>query len=159
MSHRIDIFYLLDSLLKLTWIITYFQTCEHEKLITTFFTRYFPSLSVCHKHLRFCWKLLQTIYLLSRTGKINYHFFSGKKWKNVNLLQPIYIEKYINTHRYIVHLYIDISNAIYRYFQYIDISLPSLWARWVVNLAMTWMFVGLYIRMFHNYSTNLQGVR
>ncbi len=47
--------------LKLTRIITYFQTCDHEKLTTTFFTTYFPSPSVCHKNLRFCWKLLGTI--------------------------------------------------------------------------------------------------
>ncbi len=60
-SHRIDIFYLLDSLSKLTRIITYLQTREHEKLITTFFTGYFPSTSICHKKLRFCWKLLWTI--------------------------------------------------------------------------------------------------
>ncbi len=41
--------------------------------------------------------------------------------KNVNLLQPIYIKKYIDIHRYTVHLYIDISiyrTCIYRYIEH-----------------------------------------
>ncbi len=53
-SHRIDIFYLLDGLSKLTQIITYFRTREHEKLITNFFTGYFPSPFVCYKNSGFC---------------------------------------------------------------------------------------------------------
>ncbi len=47
--HRIDIFYQLDGSSKLTQITTYFQTREHEKLITTFFTEYFPS-NIFHLH-------------------------------------------------------------------------------------------------------------
>ncbi len=121
-SHRIAIFYLLDGLSKLTRIITYFQTGEHEKLITTFFSAYFPSPSVCHKNLRFYLKLLRTIIYSQELKKLIITFFQEKKWKNVNLLQLIYIEKYIDIHRYIVHLYIYIS--IYRT-QYIDISVIS----------------------------------
>ncbi len=60
---------------QLTRIITYFQTCEQEKLITTFSTWYFPSPSVCHKNLRFYWKLLWTII-----------YSLELEWKNVNLL-------------------------------------------------------------------------
>ncbi len=47
-------------------------------------------------------------------------------FRTTNLLQLIYIEKFIDIPRYIVHLYVNISNAIYQYFLYIDISLPSL---------------------------------
>ncbi len=64
-SHRIDVFYLLDGSSELTRIITYYWTHRHEKLITTSFTGYFPSPSVCHKNLRFCWKLLQSIIFFS----------------------------------------------------------------------------------------------
>ncbi len=49
-SPRIDIFYLLDSSSKFTQIITYFRKQKHEKLITTFFTRCFPSPSVRRKN-------------------------------------------------------------------------------------------------------------
>ncbi len=80
-SHRIDIFYLLDGLSKLTRIITYFQTHEHEKLITTFFTRYFPSLSVCHKNWRVCWKLLWTIIYPIELEKLIITCFHKKKKK------------------------------------------------------------------------------
>ncbi len=136
-SYRIDIFYLLDGSSKSTRIITYFQAREHEKWLTIFFTRYFSSPSVCHKNLRFCWKLLWTIIYSLELEKLIITFFR-KKWKNVNLLQPIYIKKYIDIHWYIQHLYIyinisiyrtqyiDILNTIYWYFQYIDTSLPSL---------------------------------
>ncbi len=116
----------LDSSSKMTRIITYFQISKHEKLITTFFTWYFPSPSICHENLRFRWKLLQTIIYSLKLEKLIITFFREKKWKHVNLLQPIYIEKYIDIHGYIVHLYIDINISIYRYFQYTAISLPSL---------------------------------
>ncbi len=44
----------------------------------------------------------------------------------MNLLQPIYIEKYIDIHRYIAHLYIDINISIHQT-QYIDISDTSIY--------------------------------
>ncbi len=37
------------------------------------------------------------------------------------MLRPIYIDKYINTNQYIIHLYIDINILVYQT-QYIDIS-------------------------------------
>ncbi len=77
-SHRIDIFYLLDGLSKLTRIITYFQTHEHEKLMTTFFTGYFPFPSFCHKNLRFRWKLLWTIIYSLELEKLIITFFGRK---------------------------------------------------------------------------------
>ncbi len=118
-SHRINIFYLLDHFSKLTRIIPFFQTRENEKLITTFFIEYFPSPSVCHKNLRFCWKLLRTIiYSLELEKLIISCFSGGKKWKNVNLLQLIYRK----VNRYTP--YIDILNAIYRYFRYIG-AIPT----------------------------------
>ncbi len=107
----------LDGSLKLTHIITYFQTREHEKLITTFFSGYFPYPFVCHKNLRFCLKLLGTIIYSLELEKFIITFFQEKKWKNVNLLQPVYID----IHRHIVHLYIDINIWMYP-MQYIDIS-------------------------------------
>ncbi len=80
-SYQIDIFYRLDSLSKLTQIITYFQTREHEKLITTFFTGYFPSPSVSHKNLRFCWKLLRIIIYSLELEKLIITFFREKNEK------------------------------------------------------------------------------
>ncbi len=85
----------------------------------------FPSPSVCHKNLRFYWKLLRIIIYSLELEKLIITFFR-KKMKNKNLLHPIYIEKYINIHRYIVNLHINISNIIYWYFRYINILLPSL---------------------------------
>ncbi len=74
----------------------YFQTHEHEKLTTTFFTEYFPSRSVCYKNLRFCWKLLRTIICPLELQKLIITFFQEKNEKNVNLLQPLYISKNIS---------------------------------------------------------------
>ncbi len=120
----------------MTRIITYVQTHEHEKLTTTFFTEYFPSPSVCHKN-KILLKIIANHYLFFELEKLIITFFSGKKMKNVNLLQPKYIEKYIDIHRYIVHLYIDISNAIYRYFRYI-VAIPSDSMHSLGGLQMFW---------------------
>ncbi len=74
-------------------------------------TGYLPSLSVCHKNLRFCWKLLWTIMYSLELEKLIIIFFR-KKMKNVNLLQPIYIKKYIYIHRYKRNILIF---SLYRY--------------------------------------------
>ncbi len=57
---------------------TYFQTHENLKLMTPFFTGYFPSPSICHKNFRFYWKLLR-IYSY-KLEKLIITFF-GKKMK------------------------------------------------------------------------------
>ncbi len=80
-SHPIDIFYLLDGSSKLTRIITYFPICEHEKLRTTFFTRYFPFPSFYHKNLRFYLKLLRTIIYSLELEKLIITFFQEKNEK------------------------------------------------------------------------------
>ncbi len=125
MSHWINICYLLDGLSKLMRIITYFQTREHEKLITTFFIGYFPSPFVCHKNLRFYWKLLWTIIYSLKLEKLKITFFSRKKKEKMwicymdtywNIYQYISIYR-TPIHPYIVHLYIDILytyTSIYR---------------------------------------------
>ncbi len=96
-SHRIDIFYLLDGTSKLTRIITYFQTRKHEKVITIFITRYFPSPSVCHKNLKFCWKLLQTIIYSLELEKLIITFFQGKK---MNKCEFVTTDIYWKIYRY-----------------------------------------------------------
>ncbi len=117
-SHRINIFYPLNGSLKLIRIVTHFQTREHEKLITTFFTGYFPSPSACHKNLRFCWKLLRTIIYPLEMEKLIITFFR-KKCEFVTT--DIYRKIYRYTLIYTTPIYL--SNAIY---WYIDISVPSL---------------------------------
>ncbi len=114
-SHRIDIFYLLDSSSKLTRIISYFQTRGHEKLITTFFTRYFPSPSICHENLRFCWKLLRTIIYFLELEKLIITFFRKKMKKcefvNIDIYWKIYryIERNISI--YHCHSYLRLNAA------------------------------------------------
>ncbi len=51
--------------------------------------------------------------------------FSKNICKYKQMLQTIYIDKYIDTNRYILYFYIVINISLYRP-QYIDISLPSL---------------------------------
>ncbi len=58
-----------------------FQTRQHEKLITTFFNGYFPSPSVYHKNLRFCWRLLRTIMYSLELEKLIITFFRKKMKK------------------------------------------------------------------------------
>ncbi len=122
-SHRIDIFYLLNSWSRLTLIITYFQTCEHEKWITTFFSGYFPSPSICHKNFRFCWKLLWSIIYFLKLEKLRITFFQGKVEKCEFVTTDIYRYTTDISYTYVsIYLtqYIDIFDI------YIDISLPSL---------------------------------
>ncbi len=90
--------YLLDGLSKLTRITTYFQTCKHEKLITTFFTRYFPSPSVCHKNITFCWKLLQTVIFSLELEILIIPFFRERKIYQYTPIYctPIYIHRVIH---------------------------------------------------------------
>ncbi len=97
----------------MTQIITYFQTREHEKLIITFFTRCFPSPSVCHKNLRFCWKLLRTIIYSLELEKLTITFFQ-EKMKKCEFL-PIDISKNISIYADISYTYIPIQ--IYRYIE------------------------------------------
>ncbi len=118
----------MDGSSKLTRIIIYFQIRGHGKLITTFFTGYFLSPSVCRKNLKFCWKLLWTIIYFLELEKLIIVFFFRKKLKKCEFVTS---EIYIDIHRYIVHIYIDISNAIYQYFWYIDIPLPYRYFRYI----------------------------
>ncbi len=112
-----DIFYLLESSSKLTWIITCFQTSKHEKLIITFFTRYFPFLSICRRNLRSCWKLLRAIiYFLELEKLIITSFFLEKKWK-MWIGYNLYILKNVSIYTDISYTYISIYRT-----QYIDIS-------------------------------------
>ncbi len=92
-SHCIDIFYLLDGSSKLTRIITYFQNMITRKINNHFFY-WILSISIhLLQKLKVLMKIIANHDLFSRTGKINNHLFSGKKWKNMNWLQPIYIQK------------------------------------------------------------------
>ncbi len=108
-----------DGSSKLTLIINCFQTREHEKLITTFFTGYFPSPPVCYKNSNLCWKLLWTIICSLELEKLIIIYFKKKMKKCEFVTTDTYISKYTD----ISYTYISISNAIYRYFQNIDISL------------------------------------
>ncbi len=75
------------------------------------------------------------------TGKINNYFFSGKKWKNVNLLQPIYRKIYRYTpiyqtpiYRYInISIYITRNISIFPIYRYIG-AIPN---SQVANVALT----------------------
>ncbi len=61
--------------------------------LTTFFTGYFLSPSVCHKNLRFCWKLLRTnIYYLELEKLIIdiSQSFSKKLCKHENWVKDLY---------------------------------------------------------------------
>ncbi len=49
--------------------------------IITFFIGYFPSPSVCHKSLMFCWKLLRTINYSLKQEKLIITFFQEKNEK------------------------------------------------------------------------------
>ncbi len=56
--------------------------------------------------------------------------------KNVNMLQQIYIDIYTDkSYTYISIKKINIANAIYQYFRYIDILFPSL--SWWRNVKAT----------------------
>ncbi len=78
-------------------------------------------------------KIIVYHYLFSRTGKINNHFFQEKKnekmwicYNRYNILKNISIYTdisytYISIYR---TQYIDISNAIYRYFRYL-VAIPT----------------------------------
>ncbi len=88
-------------------------------LITAFFTGYFPSPSICHKNLRFCWKSLQTIICSLKHEKLIISFFR-KKNEKMRFCYNWYLSKNISIYTDISYTYIDISNTIYRYFRYID---------------------------------------
>ncbi len=58
-----------------------FSNTRTWKINNYFFTRYFPSTSVCHTNSRFCWKLLRTIIHSLDLEKLIITFFQEKNEK------------------------------------------------------------------------------
>ncbi len=113
----------LDSSSKLTRIITYFQTREYEKLITTFFIEYFPSPSICHKTLRFSWKLLRTIIHSLELEKLIINFFMKKsEFVTIDIYRKIYW--YTMIYRTPIYRYIESNISIFPIYRHI-VAIPS----------------------------------
>ncbi len=80
------------------------NTQTWKKLITTFFTGYFPSPSICHKNLKFCWKLLRTIIYSLELEKLIITFFRKKMEKCEFVTADIYWKIYSYTPIYRTHI-------------------------------------------------------
>ncbi len=93
---RIELIFSICWTVRQNWYesLPVFKIREHEKLITTFFTGYFTSPFVCHKNLRFCWKLWQTITYSLELEKLIITFFKKKMQKCEFVTTDIYWKIY-----------------------------------------------------------------
>ncbi len=103
-----------------------FSNTRTWKINNHFFHQYFPSPSVCHKNLRFCWELLRTIIYSFELEKLII-LFLGKKMKKCKfVLTDIYrkIYRYTLIYRTPIYRYINCNISILPIYRYI-VAVPS----------------------------------